>query len=143
MKHIFYLIGIGIAIYELYWMFNATVEIENTIKFRTEGWAHRDKPVDDFSSEYKNLLMSKLLPFLIISSWLMIGLFTFNWFMFLVILFWYFGVILPLAKIYKTGLIYTVIHQFNAFISFIFCLFVMINSYHLKIDMFQWFLTWF
>ena len=95
---------------------------------------------DEFSEEYNSQLKSKLVLVLVL-IWMFIGLFTFQWAGFVAIFLFNLLIIAPLSKITRYSITYTIIHWFNSLIGLTFGLFVIINHYHLKIDLTQWFLS--
>lgn len=137
MKIIFYLIGILFVINEFMWLVSPLKRAIKSRRFNHLTKKEKGGDWNNFSEEYKKLLIGQLynLPLFL---WLFIGLFTFNWFAFLVILVFNIFIVLPLSKIvYKSLYLYTTIHWLNSLIGFGFGLFVIINSYHLKIDLYQ------
>jgi hypothetical protein len=101
---------------------------------------HKGKKWDEFSEEYKSELKSKV-SLIWIVLWMFIGLFTFQWAGFLALIIFNFLLVSPLSKLLKYSLAYTIIHWINSLIGFAFGVFVILNHYHLKIDLTQWFMS--
>ena len=102
-------------------------------KLATEKW-------DDYTEEYKSLLKTKGLASLTFTLWMFGGLLTFNWLAFLIKIAFSFIIIAPISKLTQYSWAYTGLHWFNSLLGFAFGLFVIVNSYHLKIDLYAWFL---
>lgn len=142
MKHLFYLIGIGFVIYEIMWILNPKSQVEKSKKFWKETKLNKGKKWDEMTEDYKGLLFSKGVPNIILTFWMVCGLLTFNWLPFLLKLVWSFVIITPISNLFRYSIAYTVLHWFNSLVGFAFGVFVIINSYHLKIDVYEYFLVW-
>jgi len=138
MKHIFYFIGIAFIIHEIMWVLNPKEQTEKNKRFNEESKKNKGKKWDDFSSDYKEALKTKGVIAMISILWLFGGLLTFNWVAFVVIIAFNFIIIAPITKLLKYSWAYTVLHWLNSVIGFSFGVFVIINSYHLKIDLYEW-----
>jgi len=116
MKHIFYFLAIFPLIWELIVMFNIK-KIWNFLKF------FKNEKANGFSSNQKSCLFF-MIGYII---WNFIGFFTFQWplFVFLFLL----GIV-PKYRIWVRWL--------DSLISFILVFFIILNAYHLKIDIFLW-----
>ena len=135
---IFYLSTIFIIFFEWSWIarpIEKTKEAESFFKISKEN---KGKKWDDYSDEYKKVVKSKIW-YLYVFIWLIIGLFTFQWFGFLTILLFNLVCISPLSKLSKFSFAYTVLHWLNSIIGLAFAIFTIINHYHLRIDLFQLF----
>jgi len=104
----------------------------------SERKKNKGKKWDDMTEEYKDLLKTKGLASVFFMLWMFTGLLTFNWLIFLAIIIFNFTIIAPLGKLFKYSIGYTVLHWVNSLIGFTFGLFIIINSYHLKIDVYKW-----
>jgi len=91
------------------------------------------KKWETYSEEYKDQIKSKLSQAYII-VWLFIGLFTYQWIIFLLNLVFSVLVISPLSKKLLHTKLFTPLHWVNSVIGFSFCVFVIVNHYHLKLD---------
>jgi len=133
MKHIFYLIAIFFVLYELTWVFSPVTMAEKTRKYFKilKGLVK----IDDLTKEDKSLVYSKAFTALFYMLWMFIGLFTFNWPAFLVFLIFMWVVLSPLSKLTMNTKLYPVVNWIGAVIGVIFGLFVILNSYHFKMDL--------
>ena len=132
MKHLFYLIGVMFIIHELRWIIAPTkqvLKVKRRKDFKWKGW-------EKFTEEQKSDVIGLLFNFLIF-VWLIVGLFTFNWIAFITISIFNILIIAPISKLLQFSIGYTVIHWINSVIGLAFGIFVIINSYHLKIDLYQ------
>ena len=111
----------------------------NTEKFMELSKLNKGKKWDDYSDEYKSELKSKIGKVLVL-LWLFVGLLTFQWVGFLAVILFNIVVMAPLSALTKYSMAYTVLHWFNSLIGFAFGIFVIINHYHLKIDLANWLL---
>jgi len=142
MKHIFYLVAIAFIIYEIIWITNPKVQIDKSKRFIEESKKNKGKKWDDYTDEYKDLFKSKGLVSLIFTLWMVAGLLTFNWLPFLAILVFNLIIIAPISKLTKYSTGHTVLHWLNSIVGFVFGIFVVVNSYHLKINVYEWFIQW-
>lgn len=142
MKHIFYLVGFCFVIYEMMWILNPKEQAEKSKKFNELMKEHKGKELDEYSKEYQDILWTKGLVSLIFTFWMFGGLLTFNWLAFLALLVFNFVIIAPISKLFKYSLAYTALHWVNSIIGFAFGLYVIVNSYHLKIDLYQLVKEW-
>lgn len=67
--------------------------------------------------------------------WLFIGLFSVQWVLFLFYLSFNFFIIWPLLKLTKFSVVYTALYWFNSLVGVFMGVFLVINKYHLKIDL--------
>lgn len=134
MKIIFYLSSIVFLITELKWLISpleCTLSAKRKDKLIKETKNTKyDNLTEEQKSDYKNMILS----FIFIFGWMFIGLFTFQWQVFLAFLIFQFLIIAPLSKLTKYSYIYTLLHWLNSLLGLAFILFAIINSYHLKID---------
>lgn len=91
--------------------------------------------IDDLTKEDKSLVMGKAFTALFYMLWMFIGLFTFNWPAFLMFLILMWVVLAPLGKLTMNTKLYPVVNWIGAVIGVIFGLFVILNSYHFKMDL--------
>ncbi|SOS48992.1 conserved membrane hypothetical protein [Tenacibaculum dicentrarchi] len=141
MKHIFYLNAIIFIIYKLSWILNPKEQVEKVKLFSKLSKEHKGEKWDDYSDEYKDLLKTKGVLALSFLLWMFVGLFSFNWVAFLFIILFNVLFISAVSKPFKYNNIYICIHWINSVIGFVFGLFVILNSYHLKIDLYTWLLS--
>jgi hypothetical protein len=137
MKHIFYLIGVCFIIHEIMWVLHPFKQLrksKNCIKLTKEN---KGKKFDDFSGEFKEILFFQVIPNLIYFFWMFIGLLTFNWVAFILMIIIQFLIIWPLGKLLEKTIGYVVLHWLNSIIGFSFGIFIILNSYHLKLDLYE------
>ena len=137
MKHIFYFITILFVIYELIWIFNPKEQADKSKNYTKLNKENKGKDWDDMGEDYKSLLITKGLWSVIMILWMLSGLLTFNWIAFLAFNLFQFGIIAPISKMTSFGSAYTALHWFNSIIGLFFGMFIIINSYHLKIDLLE------
>jgi len=138
MTTLFYIYTIFFVFYELNWILSPVEKTEDARKFFKLSKEFKGKKWDDFSPEYKSELKTKLwLSTLLL--WMFIGLFTFQWSVFLLFITFNFLVIAPLSKLLKFSIAYTILHWVNSVIGFAFGIFVILNHYHLHIDIIKYF----
>lgn len=140
MHHIFYLIGIGFIINQLMWILHPNQRIQKHRKFKEHNEINKGRKLEDWTEEYKGLLIFTAIPSVVFLLWLLLGLLSFNWFLFLGIITWNTVVIWPLSKLSEYSRAHTALHWLNSVIGFVFGLFVIVNAYHLKIDVYDWFI---
>jgi hypothetical protein len=142
MTTIFYLSTIIFIWIELKWILSPIEKTKDTESFMNLTKEFKGKKWDDYSSDYKSQLIAKM-PNLFIILWLMIGLFTSQWILFLLILLFNLGIVAPISKLTKYSIFYTILHWFNSVIGLIFGLFIIINHYHLGINTTDLIVTYF
>lgn len=134
MKILFYLSSIVFLFKELQWILHPKQEVEKTKKKEELNKSMRGLKYDNFTQEQKTHLVSILFLLFFIFGWLFIGLFTFQWQLFLAFFVFQIVAIGPISKILKYSFAYMMLHWLNSILGLAFILFVIINSYHLKID---------
>lgn len=140
MTTIYYLSTILFIWVEWAWLVSPIEKTNDAKKFFELSKQFKGKKWDEFSKEYKSELKSKVW-FIWILLWMFIGLFTFQWAGFLAMLVFNILIISPISKLTRFSIAYTVIHWLNSVVGFAFGVFVIINHYHLKIDLTQWFVS--
>ncbi|MES2593148.1 MAG: hypothetical protein V4608_14800 [Bacteroidota bacterium] len=134
MKIIFYLSSIVFLFKELQWLLAPMKEVEKSKKREKLLESTKNIKYDLLSKEQKNGIMTMIILFIFIFGWMFVGLFTFQWQIFLSFLLLQFIIIAPISKLFKYSFAYTALHWINSLVAFCFILFTIINSYHLKID---------
>ena len=142
MKHIFYFVAIAFIIHQMIWILKPKFKVEKIKSFETESKKNKDKKWEEYSSDYKQMVIDKGSSSLLFTFWMFAGLLTFNWPVFLSILVFNFAIVAPISKLTKYSLMHTVLHWINSIIGFAFGVFVIVNSYHLKIDIYEWMFQW-
>ena len=134
MTTIYYLSTIIFLLIELHWLVSPIEKINKARKFMALSKLNKDKKWDEFSEEYKSQLKSKIW-LLYVLFWMLIGLFTFQWQAFLAMIVFNFMIINPISKLVKNTFLYTILHWINSLIGFAFGVFVIVNHYHLKLNL--------
>ena len=119
---------------ELHWLVSPIEKTNKARKFMALSKLNKDKKWDEFSEEYKSQLKSKIW-LLYVLFWMLIGLFTFQWQAFLLMIVFNFMIINLISKLVKNTFLYTILHWINSLIGFAFGVFVIINHYHLKLNL--------
>jgi hypothetical protein len=136
MKHIFYLGGIFFLIYEMGWLVSPVDKAKDAYKLYQLKKQNQGLKWDNSSQEYRDAVKSKLFLFPIF-LWMLLGLFTFQWPVFILFIAFQIIVITPLNTLTRYSTAYVVIHWINSLIGFVFAAFVVLNAYHLNIDTWQ------
>jgi hypothetical protein len=119
MKHLFYFF----TIFALFWEFSIIADVKKYSQFKTsfKKLIKENIKIDDWTTLQKTFSFLQLGYVL----WTFVGIFTFQWPVFIL-----FILISMIPKPYKWMM------WLDAFISILILLFVLINAYHLKIDVF-------
>jgi hypothetical protein len=126
------------------WIINTKKQVSEIKELVEESKKNKGKKWDEMTKKYKDLLISKGFFVILFKVWMFLGLLTFNWFIFLFIIIFNFLIIAPISKIIKRfNKAYVTLYLFNSIIGFILGVFVIVNSYHLKINTYEYFLQWF
>lgn len=140
MTTIYYFSTIIFIVMEWLWLVSPIEKTKDNKRYSELLKEFKGKKWDEFSTEYKSQFYSRLWHVWVL-FWFFIGLFTFQWLAFLGMLIFNILVISPLSRLTRYSIVYTVIHWLNSLIKLVFGLFVIINHYHLKIDLTQWLFT--
>jgi hypothetical protein len=141
MKHIFYLLGMAFAIYEMIWIMDPQSQVNKTKRLRELSKEQKDLEWEQYTTEHKDLLKTKGCVPLAFLIWTLIGLITYNWVAFAIYLVFSLGVIVPISKVTQYSPAYTVTHWLASIVGFTLSIFVILNSYHLHIDLYAWALS--
>lgn len=136
LTHLFYLIGVWFVLYELSCILSPNETTQSAKRFRELAIANKGRKWDAFSQEYKDEIKSKffiLIPF----AWQFIGLFSSQWVAFLFAIIINIAIVTPISSLSRYNLIYTSIHFIHSIFGFAFGIFVIINHYHMRIDLTQ------
>lgn len=134
MKIIFYLSSIVFLFKELQWIIAPSQEAEKSKRRELLVKQTKNVKFDLLTSQQKSDYITIIILFIFCFGWLFVGLFTFQWQVFLAFLLLQIIVISPISKLTKYSFFYTALHWLNSIFGLAFILFVIINSYHLKID---------
>jgi hypothetical protein len=99
---------------------------------------YKGKELSEYPDEYIQLIKTRGCFALLTMVWILSGLFTFNWVAFLAFFLFESVVIQPISKLTRGTAYYVPIHWVNSIIGLLFGIFVFINQFHLKIDLYQW-----
>lgn len=145
MIHLFYLIGINyffksiLSMSKPLWSLKRSRDKVNLINERKR----KEIAGEELTEEEENVFYAST-PLMIRFLWLLAGLTTFNWPMFLFIILISFFVLNPLAKLVKgSDNIEAVIYSISGLIGVSFYLFAIINQYHLRIDLYALLVSYF
>ena len=134
-KFIFYALGVAFILHELGWIQSPIEKAKDSIAFTALSAKFKGLKWEQYSEEYKSQLKSKMWLLFFI-AFIMGGLFTFQWWAFLAFLLFQFTIVALLSKLVKPYLhAYATLHWINSIIGLAFTLFVIINAYHLKIEL--------
>jgi len=134
MTTLFYLFGIVVIFHELLWVYNPKERAENSRRLKEFNAEFKGKKWDEFSEEYKIKIKGSIIS-LLVFGWLIVGLFSVQWAGFAAILVFNIAVIYPISQIAPFSLFYIGLHWFNSVIGLIFAVFIIVNHYHLHIDL--------
>lgn len=137
MNHIYHILTLIFILNELIWLFSAKEKAKKTEQWMKMHDKHKGKKWDDYTEEFKDLSKSRLPIVLMNMFWMLFGLITYNWVAFLIFLVFEVAIIGPLSKLTRYSFAYTVLHWINSLIGFVFGIFVLINAYHLRIDLLE------
>lgn len=137
MTTIYYLTAILFIWVELQWIVSPIEKANESRIFFVLSKLNKGKKWDECSDEYKSKLKSKIW-LLWIYVWMFLGLLTFQWVVFLAMIVFQIFIISPISKLTIFTFAYTIIHWVNSIIGFGFSVFVLINHYHLKLDLTQY-----
>jgi hypothetical protein len=144
MQHLFYILAIPFLIYEFIWVVAPSERVESALKRLELSIKLKGKKWDEYSEEEQKFLLPKVIFSFYIFIWLILGIFTIQWVLFLAMFAFIFLVIKPLSKLTKENkLAFTILHWLNSIIGLGFVLFVIVNKYHLRIDVWQLVQSWF
>ena len=139
MEAIYYLSSIIFICIELSWILSPIEKTNDAKKFFELTKQFKGKKWSELSKEYKSEIKSKVWLIFVL-FWMFIGLFTSQWVAFLSMILFNILVIAPISKLTRFSITYTIIHWTNSIIGLIFGIFIIINHYHLKIDLYKWLL---
>lgn len=135
METIYYLSTIIIIFMELDWLVSPTKKTNEIKQFNELAKLNEGKKFNEYSKEYKDAIYSNLLN-VYVPIWVFIGIFTFQWVGFLafILLNMLVGIV---SRLVKFSMAYIIINWINSLVGLSFCIFIIINHYHLKIDLTQ------
>jgi hypothetical protein len=136
MTTLYYLSSIVFIIIELAWILSPIERANSAIRFLELSKQFKGKKRTEYSEEYKEELNHKL-PLVFVFVWFIVGLFSFQWVAFLAMLLFQLVIMAPISNLTKirSKPLYITANWINSVIGLAFALFVIINHYHLKIDL--------
>lgn len=134
MKHLFYFFGLIYFMHELSGVFSPVARANRRRERNQVFKENKGKPFEDWTGEYKTAVGIGCLS-MVILLWLLGGLFTSQWVGFAAILLLNFAVIWPLSKLVRSTPFYPPVIFADSLVSAILVLFIIINAYHLHIDL--------
>jgi hypothetical protein len=143
MKHIFYFIGILYILYEINFLLKPFAHVQKVKKMKELSDENKTNKWSKYSDEYKDIIFTIAFPNALIFFWSFLGLLTFNWVAFTFLIFFNFIVIVPISKLFNFNLAYTILHWLNSLLTIVIVIFIIINSYHLKLNLFDIVKGWF
>ena len=124
------------------WLVSPVEYTEKSKKLKDLTKQNKGKKWNTYPDDYKDILISRGAPALLFTLWMFAGLLTFNWLAFIGIIAFNFIIIAPISKLFGFSHAYTVLHWLNSVIGFVFGVFVIVNSYHLKINLYDIIKVW-
>lgn len=137
MIYVFHILTIAFIINEILWIINPIGKATDARLFFKLSKENKRKKWDEYSEEYKDILIRKFIVIIPLLIWMFAGLFTFNWILFLIFLALQYLIVGPILKVFRESFIYVITNFINSMIGLLFGLFVIINQFHLKIDIFE------
>lgn len=137
---IFYLFGVYFIWHELIWIISPSFKAKEARKFFEAHKEHVGKKWGDLPESYREIILSHL-GVIFITLWMFFGLFSSQWIGFLFMLVLNLFIVAPISKLVRDTWIYIPLHWINSVIGFAFGIFVIINHYHLKLDLTQMFFS--
>jgi len=134
LKFIYYSIGIWFVIYELLWMLDPYAKSVEALKINADSLKYKHLKWDDKPKEHREDLKGKLY-ILIFFLWLAFGIMTSQWALFIAYLVTSVIIFAPIRRLFKNNaFMYAIISWFSSLLGFVFGVFVILNAYHLRID---------
>lgn len=134
LKFIYYLGALHFLLSQISWIISPIEKTKKTKELTDLIKENKSKKWDEYPDKLKEKLKHWLLFKLPVVIWLVLGLFTFQWSLVLSFLILQFFIISPISKLFKYSLAYTALHWLNSVVGFFLAIFLVINTYHLKID---------
>lgn len=137
-KVIYYLIGLAIVAYHLYFLNKDFIKEIYKIWKESDELKKEGKKIDvnSIDDDFKNKIVVFALMMLIQVAWFFIGFFTFNWLLFAAY-FVYGFIVGKISKFKKSQHIFLTMATINKVIVVGIILFSIINTFHLHINLFN------
>ena len=138
MKHIYHILTILFIIKQIQWIINPRYYLNKFDDINRMKEMNKNDIIG-IITHFFPLLLSAIISLI----WVVIGFFTFNWFVFLLFTIYNYAFIHPLSKKLKgtENMIY--LYRFSSIIGLSVSIFILLNSYYLKIDVYELFLNLF
>ncbi len=134
LTNLFYLSTVIYMVNEIRWLVNLDEQVDQTNRFLELSKENKGKSWKEYSEDYKEMFNNNW-DALFIFFWMFIGLFTAQWEFFLINLLFNMLIIAPLSHLTRYTKTYKIIHWINSLLGFFFCIFVILNHYHLHISL--------
>ena len=137
MTTIFYFTTIILLWLEISWIVSPIEKAKDALLFQSLAKQNKGKKWDEYSEKYKDAIKAKIFVFPIL-LWLVVGLFSGQWILFLAFITYSIILIAPINKLIKPIFPpYVALNWLNSIVGFAFGVFVVVNHYHLKIDVYS------
>lgn len=135
MIHVFHLLTLMFIFYELMWIHKSHKMTEQSLELQSYI-NDKNLSVSDWPDHVKSKIIKKVIIGFVTFVWLFGGLMTFNWLGFLFMIGFQLIIIMPLARLFRNNFgRYKNLHFVNSIIGFMFAIFMILNEYHLRIDL--------
>ena len=138
MEHLFYVVAIFWIIYEWGFVSDIQEKMDKTNKLVLLHKEFKGKSYKEWSEEYKDMAIGVFFFQLPLYVWLFVGLFTFQWTVFLYFVFqMYILTGLPRKIFGLKSRILTACVWLNSFVGLLMGFFVIVNKYHFHINVWE------
>lgn len=128
---------------EFFWVIDTKGKLKKATQFLKDSDENRGKEWADMSDSYKTYVRQRVPLILLFLLWMFAGLFTWNWPLFLFFLAFELVIAFPVLKLAKDTILHVPITFLNSVAGLMFGIFLIINTYHLHIDLYELFKTLF
>jgi len=135
METIYYFSTIIIIFQQLLYVLNPVKESNKAKSLIKLSNLNKNKNFNQYPENLKHGIKNEIWRIYSI-AWIIIGLFTFQWPIFLLMSAIYYLIVYPISLRFIDSIIFTVINWLNACIWILFAVFVLINNYYLRIDLY-------
>ncbi len=136
MTHLFYICGIFYLIRHFIKMSNISNSFTDYQNLKTLRERMKSLTWKDYTEEMKSAVRKSFTAVFFV-IWLVIGLFTFNWILFLLDLVLTFVILSPISKATSSKIIYNLCSFIGALSGVMLGFIVILNKYHFKIDFYH------
>lgn len=142
MTTIFYIITAFFVFYELTWLVYPLQKANDSRLLYSLLKESKGLKFDEYPKILQEKIKSKWYSVIFI-IWIFAGLFSSQWTLFLLFILFNGIIIAPISKLTRQTFIYVILHFINSIIGFCLGIFLIINHYHLKIDVNSYLLSLF